>query len=80
MKDRPLEIATAATGGLYQSVFRESSIENAVDAIGGELNSQYTLSYRPTKSGDPGYHRIKVSVDRIGAKVRTRPGYYLEAN
>jgi VWFA-related protein len=78
VKDRPLEIATAATGGLYQSVFRESSIESAVDAIGGELNSQYTLSYRPTKSDDPGYHRIKVSVDRAGAKVRTRPGYYLE--
>ncbi len=80
VKDRPLEIATAATGGQYQSVFRESAIENVVDAIGGELNSQYTLSYRPTKSGDPGYHRIKVSVDRSGAKVRTRPGYYLEAN
>ena len=80
VKDRPLEIATAATGGLYQSVFRDSTIESAVDTIGGELNSQYTLSYRPTKSGDPGYHRIKVSVDRSGAKVRTRPGYYLEAN
>jgi VWFA-related protein len=80
VKERPLEIATAATGGLYQAVFRESSIENAVDTIGGELNSQYTLSYRPTKSGDPGYHRIKISVDRIGVKVRTRPGYYLEAN
>jgi VWFA-related protein len=80
VKDRPLEIATAATGGLYQSVFRESTIESSVDAIGGELNSQYTLSYRPTKSGDPGFHRIRVSVDRIGAKVRTRPGYYLEAN
>ena len=48
VKDHPLEVATAATGGSYQSTFRDRTIENAVDAIGGELNAQYTLSYRPT--------------------------------
>ena len=79
VKDRPLELAATATGGTYQSAFRDSKIENAVDAIGGELNSQYMLSYRPTGSDAPGYHQIKVSVDRPGVKVRTRPGYYLEA-
>ena len=79
VKDRPLELAAVATGGLYQSTFRDRTIENAVDVIGAELNSQYTLSYRPTKSDEPGYHQIKVTVDRAGAKVRTRPGYYLEA-
>src|SRR5258708_2355773 len=55
------------------------NIDQAVDAIGGELNSQYMLSYRPTGSDTPGYHQIKVSVNRPGVKVRTRPGYYLEA-
>ena len=79
VKDRPLEVATAATGGLYQSTFRDRSIENAVDAIGGELHAQYTLSYRPTGSDDAGYHEIKVTVDRPGVKVRTRPGYFLES-
>jgi VWFA-related protein len=79
VKDRPLEVAATATGGTYQSVFRDSKIENAVDAIGGELNSQYMLSYRPTGSDAPGYHQIKVTVNRPGVKVRTRPGYYLEA-
>jgi VWFA-related protein len=78
VKDRPLEVATVATGGMYQSTFRDRSIENAVDAIGGELNAQYTLSYRPTGSDASGYHEIKVTVDRPGVKVRTRPGYYLE--
>ena len=57
VKDRPLEVATAATGGTYQAVFRDSTIENAVDAIGGELNSQYMLSYRPVESGDPAITR-----------------------
>jgi len=80
VKNRPLEVATVATGGLYQSAFRDHTIENAVDAIGGELNAQYTLSYHPTDSDAPGYHKIKVTVDRAGAKVRTRPGYVLTAN
>jgi predicted cupin superfamily sugar epimerase len=78
VNDRPLEIATVATGGMYQSTFRERSIENAVDAIGGELNTQYTLSYLPTGSQAAGYHQIKVTVDRRDMRVRTRPGYYLE--
>jgi VWFA-related protein len=78
VKDRPLEIAATATGGTSQSVFKEGKIETALDAIGGELNSQYMLSYRPTGADNPGYHQIKVTVDRPGTKVRTRPGYYLE--
>jgi len=79
VKDRPLELAATATGGTYQPAFRESKLDNAIDAIGGELNSQYMLSYRPTGADAPGYHTIKVAVDRPGLKVRTRPGYYLEA-
>jgi VWFA-related protein len=75
----PLEIASAATGGLFQPTLGNRSIENALAAIGGDLNTQYTLSYEPTKSEKPGYHEIKIIVNRKGAKVRTRPGYYLEA-
>lgn len=48
VKERPLEIAATATGGTFEPVFKDSKIENAIDAIGGELNSQYILSYRPT--------------------------------
>jgi len=77
--DHPLEVATAATGGMYQSTFRNSTIEKALAAIGGDLNAQYTLSYNPTKSDQPGYHQIRIVVKRSGVKVRTRPGYYLEA-
>lgn len=77
VKERPLEIAAAGTGGTFQSAARDSKIESAIDAIGGDLNSQYILSYRPT-SDDPGYHNIAVTVNRGGVKVRTRPGYFLE--
>lgn len=77
VRDHPLELATAATGGLYQSTFRDRSIETAIDRIGGELNAQYTVSYRPTGTDPSGYHEIKVLVARPGLKVRSRPGYYL---
>jgi len=78
MKDRPLEVAAAATGGAYEPTFRDRSIEKAVDAIGGELHAQYMLSYRPAGEDEAGYHTIKVTVDRPGVKVRSRPGYYLD--
>ncbi|HEY1866140.1 MAG TPA: VWA domain-containing protein [Candidatus Acidoferrales bacterium] len=76
--DHPLEVATIATGGLYQSTLRDSAIQAAIDTIGGELTAQYTLSYRPTGTGAGDYHEIKVEVvNRRGLKVRSRPGYYL---
>ncbi|MGH9679888.1 MAG: VWA domain-containing protein, partial [Candidatus Acidiferrales bacterium] len=78
VKQRPLEVAATATGGMYQAAVRDRTIEKAVDSIGGELNAQYMLSYKPAKSDEPGYHTIKVTVDRPDAKVRSRPGYYLE--
>jgi len=75
--DHALELAAAATGGEHIATFKNHSIENAIDEIGGELHSQYSLSYTPSGTGDTGYHEIKVKVDREGLKVRARPGYYL---
>ena len=80
VKGNPLELAAAATGGAQLSTFKDRSIEKAIDEIGGELHSQYTLSYTPTDADVTGYHEIKVSVIRNDAKnlrIRTRPGYYL---
>jgi len=77
LKDNPLEIATAGTGGAHLATFRDRSIENAIDAIGGELHSQYSLSYTPTGTGSSGYHEIKITVDKKNLNVRSRPGYYV---
>ncbi len=76
----PLEVATAGTGGAHLATFRDRSIENAIDEIGGELHSQYCVSYTPLGTNDTGYHEIKVTVAKNGLnglKVRARPGYYL---
>jgi len=80
VKGNPLEVAAAAKGGAELSTVKDRSIENAIDEIGGELHSQYTLSYTPTGADATGYHEIKVSVTRNDAKnlkIRARPGYYL---
>ena len=80
VKDHALEVAATATGGAHLSTFKDRSIEKAIDEIGGELHSQYTVSYTPTGSDAPGYHEIKVNIVRNDAKnlkVRARPGYYL---
>ena len=78
-----LELAAVATGGSYYSTFKGRSIESALDEIGGELHSQYMLSYSPPRSGDGndfGYHKISVSLvpeKSQGKKVSARPGYYI---
>jgi VWFA-related protein len=78
VQDHALEVAATATGGVHLATFRDRSIEKAIDEIGGELHSQYNLSYTPTGTFNTGYHEIKVSVHRPGLKVRSRPGYYLD--
>jgi hypothetical protein len=80
VKDHALEVAAAATGGAYLPAFKDSSIEKAIDEIGGELHSQYTISYTPAGSDATGYHEIKVNILRKDAKnlkLRARPGYFL---
>jgi VWFA-related protein len=75
-----LEIAAAATGGMHVSAWKDRSIEKVIDEMGGELHSQYTLTYTPSGSVPDGYHEISVTVSKEkerGLNVRARPGYYL---
>jgi VWFA-related protein len=73
-----LEIAAAATGGQHVSTWKSQALEKVIDEIGGELHSQYTITYTPSGSTADGYHEINVTVDRKDLTVRARPGYYLE--
>lgn len=72
-----LAMASKATGGLHVKTFKDRSVESALDEIGGELHTQYSLSYRPPGDEPSGYHEIKVNVSRPKVQVRTRPGYYI---
>jgi len=77
VKDHAMEVACTATGGEHLATYKDRSIEKAIDEIGGELHSQYSISYAPSDSNAVGYHEIKVDVDRKNLKVRARPGYYV---
>jgi VWFA-related protein len=72
-----LAIASKATGGFHANIRRDGSIEKAMDSIGGELHAEYTISYHPPGDEPSGYHEIKITVDKPGLTVRTRPGYYI---
>jgi VWFA-related protein len=73
-----LEIAAAATGGQHVSAWKNRTIEKVIDEMGGELHSQYTITYTPAGDVMNGYHEIVVTVDKKDLTVRARPGYYIE--
>jgi hypothetical protein len=75
----PFSILTAATGGTQMYFRKQNELENAIAAIGVELRSGYVLSYTPS-STETVYHTIKIEVDASGAKIFSRPGYWLSAN
>lgn len=72
-----LAVASKATGGLNVKTMHDRDIQKAIDEIGGELHAQYTLSYHPPGEELSGYHEIKITVDKPGVNLRTRPGYYI---
>ena len=77
-KKTPAEALSYFTGGQLYSFATDKALENAITDIGKDLNSQYLLSYTPNAetSKEPGFHTIKVDVNRPGLKVRVRPGYW----
>jgi len=75
-KRSPAEAFTYFTGGQVYNFASERAMEDAITDIGKDLNSQYLLSYAPNNTNEPGFHNIRVSVDRPGLKIRTRPGYW----
>ena len=66
------------TGGERLSFTRQRGLERAVARIGEDLHSQYLLSFAAPADAGSAFHAIDVSVPgRPGAKVRTRPGYWM---
>jgi len=54
------------------------SLAGAFAEIADELQHQYTICYYPSSPGtDASFRRIRVTVDKPGAKIRARTGYRL---
>lgn len=72
----PDQAFTRMTGGRVYSFAKQGSLEQAITDLGHELHSQYLLSYTPNNQTEPGFHKIRVEVNRPRLEIRTRPGYY----
>jgi VWFA-related protein len=72
----PFSVLTAATGGTQYHFRAQRELEDGISLLGVELRSAYLVSYSPAP-GVPGYHSIRVQVGVPGAKVFSRPGYWL---
>jgi VWFA-related protein len=73
----PFSILTVATGGTQFHFRAQRELEDGIALIGVELRSAYVLSYAPSPA-DSGYHTIRVDVGVPGAKVHSRPGYWMK--
>jgi VWFA-related protein len=79
-KQNPSEVFTRGTGGEQFGFMRQRGLEQAIERLGGDLHSQYMISYNPNNKEAGGFHQISVQVAGVkDVKVRTRPGYFLGA-
>lgn len=72
-RQAPLEILAKGTGG--QAVVGTANYGDALDRIGHDLSTYYSLGFVSAHPGDSRYHTLKVEVKRRGVSVRHREGY-----
>lgn len=78
-KKTPAEALTIFTRGTQAKMYdfaRLNGLEAAITDIGKDINSQYLLTYTPNNANEPGFHTIRVEVNRPQLKISTRPGYW----
>ena len=79
-KARPPLLAELAsvTGGRSFIVDDPKKLDATLGTIARELRAQYMLGYSPSRptADEAAWHAIDVAVDRPGARVRARDGYY----
>lgn len=73
-----LQRLARSTGGSYQRVTSAGRLERAFSQVTDELRHQYDLAFTPPppRPGET-WRALKVTVQRPGAKVRTREGYFV---
>ncbi len=78
-KDNPVEAFTKATGGTEYGFHSQRTLEDAIQRLGEQLHSNYTISYTPNNRAEFGFHKIEVEVTGRAdiRRVQTRPGYWI---
>lgn len=74
--DGSQNMGLGAQTGIY-SAQQLMHVADALEALGRELDSQYSIDYRPAdQTLDGTYRRIQVIVHRRGVRVRAKAGYF----
>jgi len=76
----PLEFFAGYTGGLSYGAWSKKPMQDELNRIADDIQSQYEIAYVPHAPSENGFHRIEVKVDRSGVRVRTKAGYFLGGN
>jgi VWFA-related protein len=71
-----VEQYAALTGGVAYSHWFRGGLENQIQRMALEINSQYVLAYAPNNLKEPGFHRLQVEVTKPSLRVRARAGYF----
>jgi VWFA-related protein len=72
-----LEFYAGYTGGLSYGAWSKKPMQDELNKIADEIQSQYEIAYVPHAPDNNGFHRIEVHVHRSEVKVRTKAGYFL---
>jgi len=75
----PVAAFTKGTGGTAYGFHSQRTLETAIQEIGEQLHSEYTISYAPNNRDFLGYHPIRVEIQGHPEvkSIVTRPGYYI---
>jgi len=70
-------LLTQTTGGRTINFLKRSGLEEAIQAVAGEVHRQYIVSFQPKPDPAGLFHRLHAEVrDRPDLLVRTRGGYW----
>lgn len=69
----PLLKLAEDTGG--RAIINSNFVGDDLKEVAKDFDSYYSLGYQPAHAGDGRYHKIRVRVNREGARVRHRTGY-----
>jgi VWFA-related protein len=72
-----LEFYAGYTGGVCYARWSTKAVQDELNRIADEIQSQYEIAYVPHAPSENGFHRIQVHVDRKGLKVRSKAGYFI---
>lgn len=76
-KKNTIAALVSTTGGRQFTFETKGKLENDLIALGADIHSRYLLSFTPTETAQPEFHKLNITIrNRPDDRVRVRPGYW----